>query len=92
MLSGAPTPTDDRNHLARNTQFELYVADLFTMGDVSAKLGEPDILLDYCGSVCGVAAKRVRSLRQAVRRADEAADQLKSHQLRGFVAVKSMFY
>lgn len=87
MLSGAPTPDDDRNQLARNTQFELYVAALFTMGDVAARLGEPDILIDFRDSVCGVAVKRVRSLRQAVRRADEAAEQLASHGLRGFVAV-----
>jgi hypothetical protein len=87
MLSGAPMPAVDSNHLARNTQFELYVAALFTMGDVTARLGEPDVLIDYRGTVCGVAAKRVRSLRQAVRRADEAAEQLMSQRLRGFVAV-----
>jgi hypothetical protein len=87
MLSGATLPEDDRNHLARNTQFELYVAGLFTMGDVRATLAEPDLLIDYGGVQRGVAAKRVRSLRQAVRRADDAAEQLEANHVRGFVAV-----
>lgn len=87
MLSGARTPEDDRNPMARNTQFELFVAALFTMGDVEAVLGEPDILIAYRGESRGVAAKRVRSRQQAVRRANEAADQLAANRLLGFVAV-----
>jgi len=87
MLSGADSPDTDRNHLARNTQFELYVAALFTMGDTPVALAEPDLVFDYLGTPCGLAAKRVRSFRQAPRRADEAADQMRAAGLRGIVAV-----
>lgn len=87
MLSGSDSYVDDRNPLARNTQFELYVAAAFTMGDVPVTLGEPDLLFDYLGTQCGLAAKRVRSIRQAPRRANEAANQLRAAGLRGVVAV-----
>jgi hypothetical protein len=87
MLSGAETAETDRNHLARNTQFELYMMALFKMGDVRAMLAEPDLLIDYCGALRGVAAKRVRSFRQAVRRAKEASDQLRANGCLGFIAV-----
>jgi hypothetical protein len=87
MLSGADRPEVDRNPHARNIQFELYVAGLLTMGGVRCVLAEPDIILDYCGTACGLSAKRVRSLRQAPKTADEAADQLVAANLRGFVAV-----
>lgn len=87
MLSGADIPGTDRNHLARNTQFELYVSALFTMGDVPVALSEPDLVFDYLGRPCGLAAKRVRSFRQAPRRADEAAEQIRTARLLGVVAV-----
>lgn len=87
MLSGAEMPEADRNPLARSTQFELYLAGLFRMGDVRVMLAEPDLLIDYQGTPCGVAAKRVRSFRQAPRCAREAADQLRASGRPGFVAV-----
>ena len=87
MLSGADAPEADRNPLARNTQFELYVGASFTMGGIPVSLGDPDLVFDYLGTPCGLAAKRVRSFRQAPRRADEAADQLGAAGLRGVVAV-----
>jgi hypothetical protein len=87
MLSGAETPEGDRNPRARSTQFELYMTALFKMGGVRAAIAEPDIVIDYCGTPTGVAAKRVNSPRQAVRRAKEAADQLLANGRPGFVAV-----
>jgi hypothetical protein len=87
MLSGAEMPEADRNPLARNTQFEMYLAALFKMGDVRVMLAEPDLLIDYQGTPCGVAAKRVRSFRQAPKCAREAADQLRASGRPGFVAV-----
>lgn len=87
MLSGADVVGADRNPLARNTQFELYVAAYLTMGDVRVRIAEPDLEMDYLGVRCGVAAKRVQSVLQATRRAREAADQIASSGIRGFVAV-----
>ena len=87
MLSGTDTPEADRNPLARNIQFELYVGAFFTMGDVPVLIEEPDLSFDYCGARCGVAAKRVRSFQHAPRRADEGADQIAAARMRGVVAV-----
>ena len=87
VLSGADTPEADRNQLARSTQFELYVAAFFTMADITLTFAEPDLIFDYLGNPCGLAAKRVNSFRQAPRRADDAADQLRASSLRGVVAV-----
>lgn len=57
MLSGAETPEGDRNPLVRSTQFELYLAARFKMGDVPVRFAEPDLLIDYCGRECGVAVQ-----------------------------------
>jgi hypothetical protein len=86
MLSGADVAAE-RNPLARNTQFELYTAGFFTMGDVSVGLAEPDLVFDFLGSPRGLAAKRVRSFRQAPRRAREAADQIARAGLTGVVSL-----
>jgi hypothetical protein len=86
MLSGADLAAE-RNPLARNTQFELYAAGFFTMGDVAVGLAEPDLVFDFLGSPRGLAAKRVRSFRQAPRRAREAADQITRAGLTGVVAL-----
>jgi hypothetical protein len=87
MLSGTDTPEDDRNHLARNTQFELYIAALFTMGDLPCVLEEPDLRFEHLGRPHGVAAKRVRSFRKAAKNALKAADQVLASGLPGVVAV-----
>lgn len=87
MLSGADVPDADRNPTARNTQFELYVAAYLTMGEVGVAIGEPDLIIDYLGAPHGLAAKRVRSFKQAPRRAREAADQISAAGMSGIVAV-----
>jgi hypothetical protein len=87
MLSGADTEDDDRNPRARNTQFELYVAATLIMGDVGVRLAEPDLRLEYFGEEVGIAAKRVRSLKQLIRRAKDGAEQLRRSGVRGFVAL-----
>jgi hypothetical protein len=87
MLSGADVANADRNPLARNTQFEMYAAAFFTMGDVGVTLAEPDLVFDYLGAPRGLAAKRVQSFRQAPRRAREAADQIAATGVPGVVAL-----
>lgn len=87
MLSGADTEEDDKNPLARNTQFELYVGATLVMGGVQTWLYEPDLQIDYLGSKIGVAAKRVRSARQLIKRAKDAAIQIRKSGLPGIVAM-----
>lgn len=87
MLSGADTEDEDQNPIGRNTQFELYVGGTLVMGDVGAWFDEPDIRFEYFGAQVGVAAKRVRSSGQLVRRAKEAVAQLRRSGSPGFVAL-----
>lgn len=87
MLSGADTENEDRNPLARNTQFELYVAANLVMGGVSTRLAEPDLRFDYNGLEVGLAAKRVRSSKQLVKRAKDAVRQIRNSGIPGFVAL-----
>lgn len=87
MVSGAETEDEDRNPLARNTQFELYTAATLTMGGVQTQLAEPDLHVDYLGMTVGIAAKRVRSAKQLLRRAKDAVEQIKSSGLPGIVAL-----
>ncbi len=87
MLSGAGTEDEDRNPLARNTQFELYVGATLEMGNVATQLAEPDLRADYLGMDVGIAAKRVRSPKQLLKRAKEAVKQIKSSGVPGIVAL-----
>lgn len=87
MLSGADTEDEDRNPLARNTQFELYAAATLVMGDVSIRFAEPDLRFGYNGVERGLAAKRVRSPKQLVKRAKEAVRQIRNSGIPGFVAL-----
>ncbi|MCH7749158.1 MAG: hypothetical protein IH939_13795 [Acidobacteria bacterium] len=87
MLSGAGTEDDDKNPLARNTQFELYTRATIVMGNVPAWLAEPDLRVDYLGAEIGVAAKRVTSSKQLLKRAKDAVRQIKKSGLAGFVAL-----
>ncbi len=89
MLSGADTEDEDKNGLARNTQFELYAGTTLVMGDVRTQLAEPDLRADYLGMEVGVAAKRVRSPKQLNRRANEAVKQLRISGVPGIVALNA---
>lgn len=88
MLSGAELEEDDRNTLARNTQFELYVAAILTMGGASVVLGEPDLRMLFINSEhVGVAAKRLSSENQLERRIREGIKQIQQSKMRGFIAL-----
>lgn len=89
IFSGADLPETDSNPLARNTQFELYVGALFAMGGVPVTLAEPDLVFNYLGRPCGLAAKRVSSFRKATRRAKEAADQILASGIEGVVVINT---
>lgn len=87
MLSGAEIEDEDRNPLARNTQFELYVRAVMVMGDVPVRLEEPDLRIWYVDLEAGIAVKRVRSMSQLMGRVDEAVDQIETSGVPGIVAV-----
>lgn len=87
MLGGAEIEEDERNPIARNTQFELYVTAILAMGGATVTLAEPDILMVYDSEEVGVAAKRLSSPKQLRRRLEEGLKQIERSGRRGFVAI-----
>ncbi len=86
-LSGAPMECQDRNHLGRNTQFELFAGAILAMGDVRIEFGEPDLFFQYRGLQVGLAAKRAQNDEKLRKRAREAMKQLKNTHFPGFVVL-----
>lgn len=87
VLGGAPRSRDDTNSLARDTQFELYVAALCQYAGIPVEVREPDIIIKPAGVRLGVAAKRVKSARKVRERVHEGGAQLKRAGLVGIVAL-----
>ena len=86
VLGGAALPGEDANALARNTQFELYVAALCCRAGLAPRLLEPDCIVTVLGIRLGIAAKRAGgpNVRGLVK---EGARQLRKAGLVGVVAV-----
>jgi len=93
-LRGSETPDSETNTLARNTQFELYVAALLTLGGADLRLDEPDLLLLYGRSYVGVAVKRMSSASPAKleSRLLEASDQIHRWTSEGYIAINIDVY
>jgi hypothetical protein len=89
LLEGAELPSDDRNPLARNTQFELYVGASLVLGGLEALPSEPDYRTVYWGETIGIPAKRLTSVKPETLRGQlrAGARQLATHGLRGLVAL-----
>ncbi|WP_420632717.1 hypothetical protein [Candidatus Palauibacter sp.] len=89
-LGGALLDEDEgRDGSARDIEFELLQAAKFRLGGVSVYAGEPDLRIRYGYEKVGVAAKRIRSLRddQVVRHVKKAAEQISGSGLRGWIAI-----
>jgi hypothetical protein len=86
---GAEDPANDtdRTAVARNTQFEFWVASWLTAGEKPIRMAEPDLQFAYRFQWRGLAAKRVRSSRQILKRVKRAADQVKKNTGTGFIAL-----
>lgn len=87
MLGGPDIAGDEKNSIARDTQFELYVGAMLALGGVSLDLEEPDLTFQYLGTTTGIAAKRVRSPAQLNKRVKGALKQIHTTGKPGFVAV-----
>jgi hypothetical protein len=86
VLGGATLPSEDANSLARNTQFELYVAALCARAGLMPRLREPDFIVTVGGLRLGIAAKRAGgpNVRGLVK---DGARQLRKAGLDGLVAL-----
>jgi hypothetical protein len=84
-----PDFIEGRDSHARDIQFELAMAAQFRLGGVGVHAGEPDLLIDYGTELVGIAAKRIRSLRDDTldQRLDSAIDQINRSGHRGFIAL-----
>lgn len=88
-LTGADTADEDANSIGRDTQFELFVAAVLTMGGASVRIAEPDLQVLYEGDEVGLAAKRVKRLNKLRRRCKDAVAQIERVGRRGFIAVNA---
>jgi len=92
-LGGHAVAEAEQNHLARNTQHELYVHGLLNAGGGRAWFQEPpDIRFDYDGEQIGAAAKRIWSPDQLRRRLGEGAGQIEAAGIRGIIALNVETY
>ena len=87
LFDGAILPSSDSNTLARDRQFELYMAALFTHSGFKVELKEPDLKFEHDGIYYGIAAKRISSARQIKKRVKEARLQLSKTGFRGLIAL-----
>lgn len=87
MLGGPEVEEHEKNPIARNTQFELYVTAMLAMGGATVTLAEPDALMLFDSEEVGVAAKRLSSPKQLRRRLEEGVKQIERSHRRGFVAM-----
>ena len=82
-----PALDGPRQIVARSTQFELWLAAFLVAGGLAVCPAEPDLVLWYDSRWRGVAAKRVRSRSQILRRVKDAAAQVRRSTGGGFVAL-----
>lgn len=87
-VSGTALPQDERtDSSARNAQFELLIAALCKQGGHSIVLDEPDVVVDAGQLSFGIAAKRIRSVRQLRKRIRDARDQIRKSSHEGIICL-----
>lgn len=87
LLSGCVLARDDQNPLARNIQYELFIAALFSKLGFLVDLREPDIWCKYQDEEFCIAAKRMKSKRQVHSRLVEADKQIEDQGVPGVIAL-----
>ncbi|MEQ8199790.1 MAG: hypothetical protein ABRQ24_00040 [Syntrophomonadaceae bacterium] len=87
IFSGTRLPSEDANSIARDKQFELYLASVLERTGFGVALEEPDIRFTYNSEVYSLAAKRIRSPQQIRKRYREAIRQIKRYPHPGFIGI-----
>lgn len=87
ILGGNRVPSDDKNPLARNLQYQLFLASMFSSSDMKVRSQEPDFIFEYMGEEYSVAVKRITSKLKVKERLREAEKQIQRHCLNGFIAL-----
>ena len=91
-VNGADMPSDEVDHLARNTQHELYVWGTMVAASAQCVVAEPDFVVRVDGHEFGIAAKMIWSPDQLRKRLSEAGDQILQSGIPGIVAVNAKQY
>src|SRR4051812_25020017 len=88
MMKGSPRG-DEKDTLARDTQFELYLGAILQLGGAEVHGGEPDLRFLYGLEMVGIAAKRISSAaaKQVRVHVTKAVEQIQRAKVRGFVAI-----
>jgi hypothetical protein len=71
----------------RNCQFQLYVAALCTNARLPTRHEEPDVTCDVEGAVCGIAAKRLKTIEALEENVKDAAGQIRRAAIPGIIAL-----
>lgn len=87
ILAGMTVPRQDANPMARDKQFELYLAALCILASFGVELREPDVVVTASTIRFGIAAKRPSSSRQVDNRIRHAAKQIRDAGLDGIIAI-----
>lgn len=87
LFSGSRLPAEDTNTLARNLQYQLYLASRFSNSGMEINCVEPDFNFEYEGEIYSVAAKRITSRNKVIERIKEAEKQILRHDYDGFIAI-----
>lgn len=87
VLSGALMPSEDANSMARDKQFELYLAAILERIGFEVRLEEPDIKFLHNSQEYSLAAKRIKSANKIRKRYREAIKQIKQFSNPGFIGI-----
>lgn len=87
LLGGNRIPSADKNPLARNLQYQLYLASIFCASGMMVYCEEPDFTFNYMGVKYSVAAKRLTSNSKINKRIKEAEKQILKYSYDGFIAL-----
>jgi hypothetical protein len=80
-------PSHSSNTIGRDTQFELYVAATFKAAGMHPHQAEPDIQCKYNDYPFSIAAKRIKSKKQLLKRVREASKQIHKSENNGIIAL-----
>jgi hypothetical protein len=93
LVKGHPDPArDTAKARARNKEFEWYIAAIFRRSGLPVAIDEPDVLIEYQGSIRSIAAKRVFSRTQLKSNIKSAAKQIDKHQRPGYIFLEVTRY
>lgn len=87
ILGGTVLPSKDNNSIARDKQFELFLAAILERTGFEVSLEEPDIVFTSNSQTYSLAAKRVKSEQKIAKRYREAIQQVKRCDYPGFIGM-----